>query len=501
MLWKAIVSSSIGTSHRKNGTPCQDAGNIKVLQNRDLVIGAVSDGAGSATYSEQGSSLAINTVLEYLENQCSFINSNDENQLEEILRNSVQHTRSKIEEFAAAQKLPLQDFACTLLVFFVTPKQFSAAQIGDGLIIVRREQSKDYEMIFSPDKGEYANMTTFITSPNFVDDLQIMTLFADDLKFIFLSTDGLERLAAEWRNQEWTPYRDFLYPLEEHICREPDLEIAQNKLTAFLDSEKISMRTDDDKTALLCYNVSSLNQDFDWVEEMSRLSRNNEQNLLGKLSVQFRREQPSQLKAPGNSVSLGNSISQKVADSTSTPIQPSNIDAIKQPSVVRVNAPEKKNTIIPRPTQDKIFGKKNLQMSSKILRLEIREQLLKKTVLIIFHHGESENFSNAKVVDIVRQGLNEHTQYGDCEFIIQESLPGQKKKSSRSSQPNPNNRLETVIVLIIFFTAIIISIIVNLEIIRFDTDKLSKLLNIILTSVIPLLLILIGFKIFSVRRR
>ncbi|NER07943.1 MAG: protein phosphatase 2C domain-containing protein, partial [Okeania sp. SIO3C4] len=73
MPWKAIACSEIGTSHQKSGLPCQDYTDFirlnnagKISDNGEIVIGAVSDGAGGYKHSRIGLELAVKTALNSL---------------------------------------------------------------------------------------------------------------------------------------------------------------------------------------------------------------------------------------------------------------------------------------------------------------------------------------------------------------------------------------------------------------------------------------------------
>ncbi|MEH2465823.1 protein phosphatase 2C domain-containing protein [Nostoc sp.] len=61
MNWKAVARSEIGTGHQKQGIVCQDYGNYCSFG--DVIVGAITDGAGSAKHSDVGSRLAVETVL------------------------------------------------------------------------------------------------------------------------------------------------------------------------------------------------------------------------------------------------------------------------------------------------------------------------------------------------------------------------------------------------------------------------------------------------------
>jgi hypothetical protein len=110
-------------------------------------------------------------------------------------------------------------------------------QIGDGFIVVRSQES-EYQLLFQPDKGEFANETTFITSSNALDEMQVRVLTGHQ-QFICASTDGLEKLAI--RFSDWTPFALFFKPLEEYLGETSDPEKEDKYLKNFLDSERLNM--------------------------------------------------------------------------------------------------------------------------------------------------------------------------------------------------------------------------------------------------------------------
>ena len=48
--WRVIRASVQGTSHAKTGQPCQDSSSVGVGAPDGMLVAAVADGAGSATY-------------------------------------------------------------------------------------------------------------------------------------------------------------------------------------------------------------------------------------------------------------------------------------------------------------------------------------------------------------------------------------------------------------------------------------------------------------------
>jgi hypothetical protein len=293
MTWKAIARSAIGTSHQKQQMPCQDYGGYKILN--DVIIGAVADGAGSAKYADIGAKLAAKSILEAFtkedisnitetlhsesgetKNEPNWVwksltsfamadrngtssvaihepQSLSEQEVSQLFTNTVQKVRAALEEQATRDGYSVDDLACTLLVFIATPDWIAAMQIGDGFIVLRC-QEEDAQLLFPPDKGEYINETTFVTSTNALEAMRVCFKTGNP-EFICASTDGLERLAI--RMSDWTPFIPFFQPLEEYLRETSNPEQEDEYLMSFLESDRLNARTDDDKTLLLCLYDSS----------------------------------------------------------------------------------------------------------------------------------------------------------------------------------------------------------------------------------------------------
>jgi Protein phosphatase 2C len=258
MNWKAIRHSSIGTSHQRTGLPCQDYSSFTIVE--DILIGAVADGAGSAKYSNIGSQLAVDTTLNYLqrriqntEGEFSDFSTNPfhKEKAREIFTETLQKVVSRFKkETETEHKYILKDLSCTLLVFIATPCWMAAMQVGDGFIVMRSSDDSNYHLIFSPAKGEYANETVFVTSPTVFQELQI-DVIEHSPKFIFASTDGLERVAIILKNS--SPVPEFFHEFERLVVQNTQKK-ASKTISGFLKSEKVNSRTDDDKTILIAWN-------------------------------------------------------------------------------------------------------------------------------------------------------------------------------------------------------------------------------------------------------
>ncbi len=251
-MWKVITRSVIGTSHQQLNLPCQDYGDYLLLK-EDILLGAIADGAGSAKYAEIGAKNAVDQSLKFLQKindleQIFFSKTALTNeQIQVLFTQLVESIRLDLDKKASEIKGNLSDFACTLLIFIATPHWLAGMQIGDGFIVIRSE-NQDYNLLFQPDKGEYINETTFITSNHAIETMQIKVLPISP-NFICAATDGVERVSLNL--VEWKPFCPFFEPLEEYLSETNDPEQEDDYLNAFLNSERLNARTTDDKTLLL----------------------------------------------------------------------------------------------------------------------------------------------------------------------------------------------------------------------------------------------------------
>ncbi|MEL4897184.1 PP2C family serine/threonine-protein phosphatase [Crocosphaera sp. Alani8] len=254
MSWKASSYSSIGVQHQKLQTPCQDYADYYFVKN-EIIIGAVADGAGSAKMSHEGAKLAVTKAIEYLTGYVDNYQENypehpinfEQDQLLTTIVDDLKH-KAELEDYL------LKDLACTLIAFIATPKWVTAMQIGDGFLVIREKEKEDYQLVFEPNKGEYVNETTFVTSDNAMNQMQVEVI-KGYYPFICAASDGLEKVAI--RQKDYLAFPPFFKPLEEYLITTENPEKENSYLINFLDSERLNARTHDDKTLLLCLHQES----------------------------------------------------------------------------------------------------------------------------------------------------------------------------------------------------------------------------------------------------
>ena len=125
------------------------------------------------------------------------------------------------------------------------------AHIGDGCAVVRERATGSWSAPTWPDHGEYASTTTFVT------DQPAAKLRVSELPLgvdvIFLFSDGIERMVLDMAAKR--PHEKFFAPMAqpaiasavEHGKDGP----LSRQLGAYLGSDQVNARTDDDKTLVI----------------------------------------------------------------------------------------------------------------------------------------------------------------------------------------------------------------------------------------------------------
>lgn len=251
--WRIASASVIGTSHAGSGLPCQDAHRCAVMKDATgshVLVVAVADGAGGARRAERGANLA---VAAFHQGMAQFLSHEAAGALSPaLLRGLVAGARAALVAEAQALREPLQDLACTFLAAVAGPDSTAFCQIGDGAIIVSEPgEGDDWSWVFWPQRGEYANATSFLTDDGALDAVELATASRriDELSVL---TDGLEPMVLLYRTKSvFTPFfRTMFAPLRLSPATGQD-EMLSRSLGSYLNSSQINRRTNDDKTLIL----------------------------------------------------------------------------------------------------------------------------------------------------------------------------------------------------------------------------------------------------------
>lgn len=262
--WRCIGASVRGLSHEKSGLPCQDAHYIE-SPTVDMIIVAVADGAGSASLSDVGAAIAVQTAVRKLRNFVTEMNKTaDFTELEAAVFDAVAAAKLAVEAEADARKVRARELASTLLLAIATPSLVVAAQIGDGGIVVK-DTDACLTMLTSPELSEYINETCFLISPDALSRTQVQTWQGNTAQIAIFS-DGLQLLCLKMPEVE--PFNGFFVPIFGFAEKAIDTEQGELSLSNFLISKRIRENSDDDITLILatlnesplCQSPSDLDQ-------------------------------------------------------------------------------------------------------------------------------------------------------------------------------------------------------------------------------------------------
>ena len=241
--FQVVAARVRGKKHKHEGTNCDDW--FETNEVEGIFISAVSDGAGSKSFSRIGSRIACQTAVKFLDVELKKMlqkNTNfkknlggdtqsrnfldDAQILAGILHESILKARAAVvEEFESKKNNPaytkvvgrslqLSDFAATFLLTATIPLSDNeifvmSCQIGDGMVVAF-DSEKNFTSLGQADSGTFAGETDFLTSAAMskIENLQHRTRVArKNFALILSMTDGV---ADDYENNEQKLFDDLL---------------------------------------------------------------------------------------------------------------------------------------------------------------------------------------------------------------------------------------------------------------------------------------------------
>ncbi|MFN8711508.1 MAG: PP2C family serine/threonine-protein phosphatase [Bacteroidota bacterium] len=219
-----VVASKRGRSHAHEGIFRDDDFGFFFDEQTGYALIAVADGAGSAKFSRKGSKIACDGVVNYFKN----ISADEYKQLDDIItayhnlkdeasKNALNEfltqkfskapfeVHQQIANFAAAAatesgtEVKLKDFSTTLLFVLLRKFDFGYSvmsfMVGDGGMGIYRADDNEINVLGTPDGGEFAGQTRFLTMPEIFADnsfyKRIGFRIVSDFTAIILMSDGI----------------------------------------------------------------------------------------------------------------------------------------------------------------------------------------------------------------------------------------------------------------------------------------------------------------------
>ncbi|AZZ90334.1 protein phosphatase 2C domain-containing protein [Hahella sp. KA22] len=238
--WKVVAASVAGPHHVRDGLPCQDAFSWRVIGER--LVAAISDGAGSAAQSEQGSRILSQCVVDaFAENVAAPL---QESEVRRIAEQAIEACRTQLlQTYPDAN---LADFHATLAAVVMDDRGGFVLQIGDGMAAAVQERQWAPCLLCLPENGDYAEETFFFTLDGWRRHLRITPVPADYDELI-LVTDGAYSFTAKPAANGLD--RDFIAPVCAFL-EQNDEERGVVALKQILDHANARRISGDDKTLL-----------------------------------------------------------------------------------------------------------------------------------------------------------------------------------------------------------------------------------------------------------
>ncbi len=253
-----VVASKRGRSHANVGSFRDDDFAFCNLENSGWGIVVVSDGAGSAKISRQGSKLACQYIIDYFnealsKEQTSVLDSLIKNNQTEpsdaikkelsvfiynLIGNGAKKVHDQLSDFAVAHKYTINDLNSTFI--FTLFKQFNFGTavltfgVGDCPIAIIPNDFLEVKLMNWLDVGEFGGGTRFITtieifvSPKFASRINFKVV--PDFKFMFLMTDGIydPKFVVEANLEKVEKWKEFVDDLNGNNDADIKVELNPN---------------------------------------------------------------------------------------------------------------------------------------------------------------------------------------------------------------------------------------------------------------------------------
>jgi len=246
-MWTIISASVAGTSHARLGTPCQDA--HATLSLDGWALAAVADGLGSAPCSRDGAATAVDTAIAFLRTAIETATPAvlDLEAMLARVGEAFRAAREELVSLAEASGEPLAHYGTTLIVVALAAGGVAIGHLGDGAVVAAHADGS-IETLSTPHSGEFLNEVLPLTAPTALAELRL-TARAASFHRVALLSDGLQQLALRLPSGE--PFVPFFAPLFAAVGPALDPASGSAQLAAFLDSERVCERTEDDKTLVV----------------------------------------------------------------------------------------------------------------------------------------------------------------------------------------------------------------------------------------------------------
>lgn len=274
-----VAASKRGRSHAHEGKARDDDFQLYYNSENGWYVIAVADGAGSAKYSRKGSAIACEICVEHckqalatpteLENAIIELSKAEEGSsnrtistlIYNIVGGAAHKAHRTILDTAKANEDQTRDYSTTLLLAICKKFDFgwfvASFWVGDGAMCIYDKERRYIRLLGTPDGGEYAGQTRFLTMSDIFKPESIMSRLKysieKDFTALMLMSDGIsdpffETDANLNRIEKW----DALWnAINSEVELTDDNSESKNQLLEWLDFW--SSGNHDDRTIAILY--------------------------------------------------------------------------------------------------------------------------------------------------------------------------------------------------------------------------------------------------------
>jgi flagellar basal body-associated protein FliL len=182
-----IFANSVrGTSHIKNGMPCQDSNKYVITEN-GWVIAAVADGVGSAVNSEIGAKIAAETAVLFCRDNLPF-DQQSEHGFKRTIYTAYNAALKKIYNLSQKNNQPFESYDTTLSLVIYNGHKLHYGHSGDGGILGLTIYG-EFVSITKRQKGDDKNSVVPLRFGE--QTWNIDSYSGDKLASVLLATDGM----------------------------------------------------------------------------------------------------------------------------------------------------------------------------------------------------------------------------------------------------------------------------------------------------------------------
>jgi len=224
--YKIIQHSIKGRSHIRNDLPCQDK--TYYIDNNDIKVISLSDGAGSCKHSDRGAEIATKVCGEYISDNFNDIyddldnervgkelfkkiidqikleveEKTEGNEVEKKSENLEEESSKEIELDINTSEIVIHDYSSTLLFVALFGNKYISGHIGDGLISINDDEQ--LKILSEPENGETPNSTYFFTSKSAEKHLRLKKGTIKSNTTFILMSDGTHECIYDKKEKKFT---------------------------------------------------------------------------------------------------------------------------------------------------------------------------------------------------------------------------------------------------------------------------------------------------------